>query len=269
MHKKGRKIKEVREDYEGFLERFKPRRTTDDCMTPPAVYQAVLDWVDANLMPLDGTEIIRPFWPGGDYENAEYPPGCVVIDNPPFSILSSIRRFFASRGIRYFLFAPGTTLGPAKGVTDTVVVCGIAVEYENGAKITTSFVTNIDADDSEILVAGSLAKTLRKAVTESRKSSALLKQSLPPNVTSSARLQKIARGGIDLRISRASCKRISALDCQRSAGTGVYGGCWLLSEKAAAEKAAAEMAAAKMAAERDAIVWELSEREKAIIATLE
>ena len=50
----------------------------------------------------------------------------------------------------------------------------------------------------------------------------------------------------------------------------IYGGGFLLSEKAAAEKAAAEKAAAeKAAAEKvNAIVWELSDREREIIKSL-
>ena len=32
-------------DYEGFRQKFKTKKTTDDCYTPPAVYNAVLDWV--------------------------------------------------------------------------------------------------------------------------------------------------------------------------------------------------------------------------------
>ena len=27
-------------DYAGFVEKFKPKKTTDDCYTPPAVYEA-------------------------------------------------------------------------------------------------------------------------------------------------------------------------------------------------------------------------------------
>lgn len=26
-------------EYEGFVDKFKPKKTTDDCYTPPAVYQ--------------------------------------------------------------------------------------------------------------------------------------------------------------------------------------------------------------------------------------
>ena len=32
-------------DYGGFVEKFKPKRTADDCYTPPEVYAVVLDYV--------------------------------------------------------------------------------------------------------------------------------------------------------------------------------------------------------------------------------
>ena len=32
------------ETYEQFVEKFKPRKTTDDCYTPPLVYEAVKGW---------------------------------------------------------------------------------------------------------------------------------------------------------------------------------------------------------------------------------
>lgn len=101
--------KEVFEDYEGFVEKFKPKKTTDDCYTPAAVYTAVLDWVRANAA-IDGRPIVRPFFPGGDYENFAYPENCVVVDNPPFSIVTKIARFYQSKGIAFFLFAPHLTL---------------------------------------------------------------------------------------------------------------------------------------------------------------
>ena len=30
--------------YDEFVEKFKPKKTTDDCYTPPLVYDAVRDW---------------------------------------------------------------------------------------------------------------------------------------------------------------------------------------------------------------------------------
>ena len=56
-----------------------------------------------------------------------------------------------------------------------------------------------------------------------------------------------------------------ALDAQKTQGKCVYGGAFLLSEKAAAEKAAAEKAAAE---KREQFVWQLSEREAALVASL-
>ena len=63
---------------------------------------------------------------------------------------------------------------------------------------------------------------------------------------------------------------ISSLDSQRRLGKGIFGSGLLLSDKKAAEKAAAEKAAAeKAAAEKaNAIVWELSDRERDIINRL-
>ena len=86
-------------DYEGFVDKFKPKKTTDDCYTPPAVYQAVLDYVKETYNLPDDTLVLRPFYPGGDYESVEYPEGCIVIDNPPFSIFSKIVDFYIKRGI--------------------------------------------------------------------------------------------------------------------------------------------------------------------------
>lgn len=50
--------------YEEFLEKFKPKKTTDDCYTPPLVYDAVKDWACAEY-DIDPEKIVRPFWPGG------------------------------------------------------------------------------------------------------------------------------------------------------------------------------------------------------------
>lgn len=39
------KKKELFNDYEGFVNKFKPKKTTDDCYTPPEVYNCVLNYV--------------------------------------------------------------------------------------------------------------------------------------------------------------------------------------------------------------------------------
>ena len=57
------------EDYQKFLDKFKPVYTTDDCFTPPEVYEAVRKWVLAHYEIPEDREIVRPFYPGGDYEH--------------------------------------------------------------------------------------------------------------------------------------------------------------------------------------------------------
>lgn len=98
------------ENYDDFIKKFnKPgghKLTTDDCYTPHDVHDVVLDWVIDKYNLQDDTKIVRPFYPGENYKEFDYPTDCVVIDNPPFSILASIRKWYMKQGIKYFLFCP-------------------------------------------------------------------------------------------------------------------------------------------------------------------
>lgn len=94
-------LEEDTPEYQAFVEKFKPKKTTDDCYTPELVYDAVADFV-ANRYGLDRSRFVRPFFPGGDYQKYAYAPDAVVVDNPPFSILSEIVAWYAERGIRFF-----------------------------------------------------------------------------------------------------------------------------------------------------------------------
>ena len=117
--------KEKFEDYEGFVEKFKPKLTTDDCYTPPLVYEAVADWA-AKEYHVDKSCFVRPFYPGGDYVNYDYSGGKVVVDNPPFSILSQLVRFYCERGVPFLLFAP--TLCSIQRCADFSTPTGKAVQ---------------------------------------------------------------------------------------------------------------------------------------------
>lgn len=128
-------------DHDAFVEKFEPKKTTDDCYTPKAVFDAVLEYVHENC-DLTGKAIIRPFYPGGDFEAIEYAPNCVVVDNPPFSIISKIVRFYLANDVRFFLFAPHLTLFSCD-VDCTHLVVGGEVRYENGAVVKTSFLSNM------------------------------------------------------------------------------------------------------------------------------
>lgn len=143
----GKKMKK-NNDYKAFVEKFEPKKTTDDCYTPTEVYDVVLEHVRAEYSIPEDTPIIRPFFPGGDYEHHNYPEGCVVVDNPPFSILSKILDFYRAHNIRFFLFSPALTsicyVVKREGLT--FVTTGVSVKYANGAVVNTGFITNMSPD---------------------------------------------------------------------------------------------------------------------------
>ena len=65
--KKGIGTVERLNDYEGFTEKFKPKKTTDDCYTPPAIYEAALGRLTPHGDITDDTALIRPFYPDNDH----------------------------------------------------------------------------------------------------------------------------------------------------------------------------------------------------------
>lgn len=266
--RKGRTRIDELNDYDGFVEKFKPKKTTDDCMTPQCVYDVVLKFARSKCYIPEGARIVRPFWPGGDYENFEYLPGDVVVDNPPFSILAKIRRFYNERGIKYFLFAPHLTLFSVASENDTYIVCDANVTYDNGARVGTSFVTNCFKGDVVVTVQGDFAEEIKQAQREfnkTNKPASLPKYQYPINVISSALLGKLAREGVEFNVKRKEAYFISMLDSQMLSKKSIFGGGFLISERAAAERAEAE----RVVAERAAVErWELSLREWEIIKSL-
>ena len=258
--------KQILEDYDGFVEKFKPKKTTDDCYTPSAVYDAILGWLRENV-DIEGREIVRPFYPGGDFERFEYPKGCVVVDNPPFSIIAKICRWYMAHKIDFFLFAPHLTLFSCRNIEWTCIVTNAPIIYENGANVNTSFAGNLFGD-IRVMTAPKLRRRIVETCNQDRKQNRkqVPKYRYPYNVTSAAMLGKITPY-VDFVVRSSECRFISRLDSQIG-GAGIFGGGVLLSNAKAAEKAAAEKAAAEKAAERESIVWGLSDRERRIIDEL-
>lgn len=129
--------------YHEWLQKFETKKTTDDCYTPPEVYDVVLDYVKQHC-DIEGKRIVRPFYPGGDYENEDYT-DAVVVDNPPFSIFTQIIDFYNKEGIPFFLFANHLTIFSSVNSREntTAIIIDYAVEFSNGAKVNTGFVTNM------------------------------------------------------------------------------------------------------------------------------
>lgn len=88
----------------------------------------------------------------------------------------------------------------------------------------------------------------------------LPKYSYPLNVVTAPQLGIYSRLGIEFGFNADESKNIACLDNQKEAGKAIYGSGYLISENKRAERERA----GRERAER----WELSEREKRIIATL-
>ena len=198
------------ETYEEFVAKFKKNapKTTDDCYTPQPVYEVVKEYALklAGLTEETCTPV-RPFYPGGDYRNYDYPADAYVIDNPPFSILSEIRQFYMEKGIKYFLFAPHKTIfNNMNTCKDTRIPIDVNITYDNGAFINTGFVTNVTDADILIMTAPELRTELRRTIarTQGNMHNALkVKNEYPRNLFT---FQKISAAlYADFHIKRSEC----------------------------------------------------------------
>lgn len=210
-----RSKQEAFEDYDAFLAKFNTNapKTTDECYTPQPVYEAILEWLRGKVN-IEGRPIVRPFYPGGDYKNYEYPEKCVVVDNPPFSILAKILRFYQATGIDYFLFAPGLTMFNNCLDGDCSVVAGAQIEYANKARVLTGFHTSL-FPGVKVMVAG----TLNAAILKQHRVKCAAKRVYSKNVITSALLHKFTKGN-DVVIYNDEVAIAKALDC----GIDLFGG---------------------------------------------
>ena len=249
-------LSEDDEEYQEFLQKFEAKKTTDDCYTPPLVYEAVADYV-AEKYGLNKDNFVRPFVPNGDYQAGQYKKTDVVVDNPPFSILAEILNYYNDHGIKYFLFAPHLTVFSSSSSSSSCIITGVNITYENGANVNTSFVTNLE--DCVFRSAPKLYKAIKTANDENLKSmrKELPKYSYPLNVITSCMITNYSRYGIDFAVNKDECCFVRQLDSQKTSGKGLFGSGYLISNKKKAEREKAEREKAE--------VWELSDRELSII----
>lgn len=262
------------ENYDEFVDKFTPKKTTDDCYTPPEIYEVVRQYV-CDRYGVNADDIVRPFWPGADYENMEYPDGVVVVDNPPFSIFTQICAYYLDRGIPFFLFAPSLTMMSSRSNWERMcgIICDIFVTYENGAVVKTSFVTNMEPDmllrvDPELTATvNEVSERLRKERTKQ-----LPKYEYPAHVVTTALLQRYARYGVAFEVKHGEGVQITRLDAQKAEKKTIFGNGFLISDFAAARRTAAEKEANRRAAmakdPETKTVYTLSERERDIVASL-
>lgn len=258
------------EDYDGFVEKFKPKLTTDDCYTPPQIYEIIKNWV-VEKYGLQGRAILRPFRPGGDYEAEEYPEGCVVIDNPPFSILRGIKDFYIAHHVDFVLFAPTLTLFSSTDNVVNYVQVNAPIRYHNDAIVNTSLVTNLG--DNLIETAPDLRRKIMEAQQKSpiKANAASRKYVYPEHVISSALLDKYVKHVQPFVLKRSEAYSVKTLDSQRATKKGIYGGGYLISSNAVERlRECLQSPLSEGCADTEhPTKWELSEREKQIIKTLD
>lgn len=237
------------QEYQQFVEKFKPKKTTDDCYTPPIIYDILLEWCKSKL-DIEGRPIVRPFYPGGDYEHYDYPEDCVVIDNPPFSIYSKIINFYNNHNIDYVLFCPSLT-----GVipNTTFIAVDGRVVYENGACVNTSFVSNMFGD-LLAFTAPELKEAIDKAQDNKKK---LNKYQWPENVVSVSDLQMITGNGEYYEIKKGE----GVVVCNTCGLKSEFGKRFLVNDIKAREARKARKA-------REAIALELTDKSKEIVNQL-
>ena len=284
INARGRKRADIINDYDAFVDKFKPRHTTDSCNTPDHIYNAILQYlIDGGHITPD-TPIVRPFWPGADYTDPkQYTPGSVVVDNPPFSILAQILRHYNATGIPYFLFAPSlTSFNYTKAdFHTTIIITDKAITYENGAKVNTAFLTNLPAFRPYVaLTAPDLAQRIKQAKEQykAQHPNPLPVYQYPANLVTATILHRIAHTKT-FKIPRAQAHRVTRLEAQRPHKKNIFGTGLLIPDTLAAQLQTAQLQtvqlqtaqlqAAQLQAARATLVFPLSEAEKAIIKDLE
>ncbi|GAA7926761.1 hypothetical protein HpBT060_14660 [Helicobacter pylori] len=158
------------EDYDTWFNNLRQNvKTSDDSFTPPKVYEAVIEYINEKIIPLDSIEIQRPFYPGGDYQKDSefYNEKSVVIDNPPFSISSEIIDFYIKNNIKFFIFVSGLTCFSYLD-KDVHLLCPYAsIKYDNGAKVVTCFAHNLLPKG--VTISGELRKRLEILLTKKQR----------------------------------------------------------------------------------------------------
>ena len=245
-------------DYESYIVKFQNKeKTTDDTYTPPDIYDAVLDYV-RSIYPMEGKEILRPFYPGGDYEHAEYPEDGVVIDNTPFSMFTKICKFYSARRIPFFIFGPGLTIFSCLKYCSVVVVAP-QIEFSNGAKVKCNFATNL-IGDTLVSISPELSKAIAACPSQTQKVN-LPTYRYPKELLSVSDMQTMAKGDLPFSIKRNEAVIVRNIDNHPKKG-GLFGDHLLISESAAVKAAAVKAAAVK------AIPIALSRREMLLVERL-
>ena len=185
------------ETYEEFIAKFNKEqpKTTDDCYTPKETYEIIRDHF-IQYYKLNNYNIVRPFYPGGDYQNEKYNENDVVIDNPPFSILSKIIKYYTDNNIKFILFGPTLTIFHLLKYNITIHFINKRIIYDGNINIQTCFITNLE-NENAVISDLELDKKLQKLKPKKRD----IKKFTPKNYITSAQFKKYVKYGINIKKS--------------------------------------------------------------------
>ena len=171
-------------------------------------------------------------------------------------------KFYEDREIDYFLFAPHLTCIGIRAAHSYICV-GVQVTYDNGAKVSTSFVAS---KGPLIRSAPDLYRILDEANAaniKAKKGPPKPVYMYPDNVLTSNAVALFSKYGIEYREDTGVF--IRAMDAQREVGKTIFGGGYIVPEEAARKARETVRKAQKEKAMR----WELSMRELAVLKAAE
>lgn len=168
------------------------RATKDEIYTDEEEYKDLTEFFSEQYPDDFKRPIIRPFYPGGDYEDlTQYPDGCLVFDNPPFSISAKIIKFYLTHNIKFLLFAPGNSLYNMRH--NISVWNGCTIHYDATAFFT-QFVTNLD-EEPTLHISGSLGDFMRDRFNSRHPMKKTVRNRIPDGMYYCANIQQLARAG--------------------------------------------------------------------------
>ena len=116
------------------------------------------------------------------------------------------------------------------------IIADADIIYDNGAVVRTGFITNLPSD-----IRIWCCPQLKQAIMKAQETPSKAKKGFvyPDNIVTAATLGKLAAHATEFIVRKKSCQYIHDSDSAKAQGRSLYGGGFILSDRAAAERAAA------------------------------
>ena len=165
--------------------------------------------------------------------------------------------------IKFFLFAHRKTILNLGKYPCCFVITKSNITFENGAKISISFITNLEG--AGVRTAPTLQKKIREI--ENGNERFFPKYEYPPEVLTFSPMEILSNNGVDFKIESKDLYFIRGLDNQKAYGKTIFGGGFLMSETAT--KQLSEIKEKAQEENSPVMKWQLSDREREIVKHIE